>query len=127
MGYGKSDETDRLFNLDERLLNLMDGPSDTYWGNLGYWEKARTYPQAASALAMRLAEKARLRDAKTIVDIGFGCGDQIHCGWRHSGLNLLWESIFLPNKLSLRTKGLKNQFVKEEFNCTWTVTSTSIS
>jgi microcystin synthetase protein McyJ len=46
------------------------------WLNLGYWKTARTYPEAAQALAAKLAEAADLRASDALLDAGFGFGEQ---------------------------------------------------
>lgn len=80
-------------DLAEAALNLESG-GRTHWGNLGDWQDARTYPEACEALADRLASGLRLDETTRLVDVGFGCGDQIlhwirRYGVRHvAGLNL---------------------------------------
>lgn len=80
-------------DLSEVALNHESG-GRTQWGNLGDWQAARTYPQACAALAERVARAARLRAEMRVIDVGFGCGDQLlHWIDRHgvralSGLNL---------------------------------------
>lgn len=46
------------------------------WLNLGYWESARTYPEAAAALACQLADAARLGPEDELLDVGFGFAEQ---------------------------------------------------
>lgn len=82
-----------FYDLAEQGLNheTADG---CCWGNLGYWESARTYPEACTALADRLAMSVGLRSGDSVFDTGFGCGDQIlHWYQRHgvrsvAGINL---------------------------------------
>ncbi|WP_162851383.1 class I SAM-dependent methyltransferase [Panacagrimonas perspica] len=80
-------------DLSEAALNFESG-GRTHWGNLGDWQHARSYPDACAALADRLASGLRLDGATRLVDVGFGCGDQIlhwirRYGVRHiAGLNL---------------------------------------
>jgi microcystin synthetase protein McyJ len=54
------------------------------WLNLGYWEHARTYPEAGAALARRLADAARLSPGDRVLDAGFGFGEQ----------DILWVSEY---------------------------------
>ncbi len=63
-------------DLAEALLNLESG-GDTCWGNLGYWAAAGNYPDAARALADKLALAAQLNSDSVILDVGFGAGDQL--------------------------------------------------
>lgn len=84
-------------DLAETLLNhesSSESGGATAWGNLGYWEHARSYPQACAALADQLGTRLQLGADTRLLDIGFGCGDQIlhwrqHYGVREiTGLNL---------------------------------------
>jgi SAM-dependent methyltransferase len=55
------------------------------WGNLGLWEGgSQSYSEACRALALRLAQRARLVPGCSVLDIGFGHGDQL----------LLWKQQF---------------------------------
>lgn len=47
-------------------------PARSLWLNLGYWEEARTYPDAAAALAIQLGDAAQLAPGKELLDVGFG-------------------------------------------------------
>lgn len=68
--------TGEFHDLAESALNHESGGL-THWGNLGEWGRAQTYPQACSALADRLARHARLSAHTALIDVGFGCGDQL--------------------------------------------------
>src|SRR5688572_6050709 len=46
------------------------------WLNLGYWESARTYPEAAAALACQLGDAAGLGPGDELLDVGFGFAEQ---------------------------------------------------
>ena len=46
------------------------------WLNLGYWESARTYPEAAAALACLLGDAAGLGPGDELLDVGFGFAEQ---------------------------------------------------
>jgi microcystin synthetase protein McyJ len=46
------------------------------WLNLGYWEKARTYPEACQALAQILGDAAELNPEDRQLDVGFGFAEQ---------------------------------------------------
>jgi len=46
------------------------------WLNLGYWKTARTYPDACSDMARKLAAAARLAKGDVVLDCGFGFGEQ---------------------------------------------------
>lgn len=76
-------------DLSERLLNAESGYR-TLWGNLGYWLDASTYPEACESLARQLAKSVELKNSDDVVDIGFGCGDQL----------LLWLNEFQVADLS---------------------------
>jgi microcystin synthetase protein McyJ len=64
-----------LLSRDASTYYEIQG-DDVPWMNLGYWKTARTYPEAAAALAMLLAEAARLGPGDRVLDVGFGFGDQ---------------------------------------------------
>jgi len=51
-------------------------PSKPLWLNLGYWEQARTYPDAASAMAQQLGAAAALGPSDRLLDVGFGFAEQ---------------------------------------------------
>lgn len=51
-------------------------PKKPLWLNLGYWEKARTYPDAASAMAEQLGEAAGLNSQDSLLDVGNGFAEQ---------------------------------------------------
>lgn len=51
-------------------------PNKPLWLNLGYWEKARTYPAAASSMAQKLGEAAQLNANDRQLDVGFGFAEQ---------------------------------------------------
>jgi microcystin synthetase protein McyJ len=51
-------------------------PKKPLWLNLGYWKTARTYPEAAAALAGRLADAAHLSPSDSLLDVGFGFAEQ---------------------------------------------------
>ncbi len=46
------------------------------WLNLGYWKVARTYPEAAAALATQLGDAAALGPSDALLDVGFGFAEQ---------------------------------------------------
>jgi microcystin synthetase protein McyJ len=50
--------------------------SKPLWLNLGYWEKARTYPEACQALAQILGDAAELNEKDRQLDVGFGFAEQ---------------------------------------------------
>lgn len=68
--------------IDRFLLN--SGFPGSTWANLGLWTDARHYPEACEALAKRLARRAQLQANQSVLDIGFGYGDQL----------LLWKQCF---------------------------------
>lgn len=64
-----------LFSRDASRYYEIQG-DDILWLNLGYWKTARTYPEAAAALATLLAEAAQLGRRDRVLDVGFGFGEQ---------------------------------------------------
>lgn len=67
-------------DLSEVALNA-EGKS---WGNLGYWSDGDSYSDACRSLATLLGNSSALDSGSTVLDVGFGCGDQL----------LLWLSEF---------------------------------
>ena len=61
---------------DERRRAPRAPIDDTLFINLGYWDKSRTLDEASYEMADVLAEKADLQPDDTILDVGFGFGDQ---------------------------------------------------
>lgn len=51
-------------------------PKKPLWLNLGYWKAARTYPEAATAMACLLADAAQLEPGDEVLDVGFGFAEQ---------------------------------------------------
>ena len=81
-------------NLAEAQLNL-NSPTPSYWGNLGLWRKntpaaEQDYAQACSALAHLVAQQAQLQPDDVLVDIGFGCGDQLLLWLQHYRVEQLY-------------------------------------
>jgi microcystin synthetase protein McyJ len=63
--------------------DVVEGTSDGFaksekplWLNLGYWETAKTYPEAARALATLLGDAAELNSKDQQLDVGFGLAEQ---------------------------------------------------
>jgi cyclopropane fatty-acyl-phospholipid synthase-like methyltransferase len=63
-----------MYGLENLLLNQS---GDSSWYNFGYWTEADiSYETACRNLALLLSEAAALSEARTVFDIGGGCGDQ---------------------------------------------------
>jgi microcystin synthetase protein McyJ len=70
--------------MNERALLNSGFPGST-WCNLGLWtDSSLEYPVACQRLAVKLAERAQLKPGCSVLDIGFGYGDQL----------LLWKEQF---------------------------------
>lgn len=86
-----------LFNpfhgLDaSRIYDLLATGSATQRGlylNLGYWSNASTLDEASDALALLVGEAADMDGRDTVLDCGFGFGDQ----------DLLWARTFAPHRI----------------------------
>ncbi|KAK8064348.1 hypothetical protein PG994_006986 [Apiospora phragmitis] len=87
-GFGK--RNDRLYSLDHGKLNI-ELPPKSMWMNMGYWRGTDDFPTACQALLIEVLKKAKLLDDTgkspapklrqglkrlSILDLGFGCGDQ---------------------------------------------------
>lgn len=64
---------------DARALNHeSDSGEPTHWGNLGHWSRTgMRYPQACAELADRTVAGLELGPSSRLVDVGFGCGEQV--------------------------------------------------
>jgi microcystin synthetase protein McyJ len=63
-------------DLIEGETGQFRNPSKPLWLNLGYWEQARTYPEAARAMARELGDAAQLCRDDNVLDVGFGFAEQ---------------------------------------------------
>ena len=61
--------------VDATLLNSPG--SGAQWTNLGFWRGARTYEEAATDLARRAGQAARLGPGDVVLDIACGPGDSL--------------------------------------------------
>ncbi|EQA45988.1 methyltransferase domain protein [Leptospira broomii serovar Hurstbridge str. 5399] len=70
----------------------LNGLGGTSWANLGYWKDTTDYPTACLDLALLIGEKAKLSSSDLLLDLGFGCGDQL----------LVWNRKFcvLPERIT---------------------------
>lgn len=99
----------KRFDLSDELLNLK--PSEHHWGNLGYWANTQDYAKAGQQLAMKVGDQAELDQASDILDVGFGCGDQLKLWHQHyrvktiSGVNTSQAQVGLAQK-KLRFEGI---------------------
>lgn len=60
----------------DTLQPPVPGEPATAWRNLGYWtDRTRDYPEAAAALADRLAGAAGVRVGHAVLDVGCGTGE----------------------------------------------------
>ncbi|KAK8133325.1 methyltransferase domain-containing protein [Apiospora kogelbergensis] len=128
-GIGK--RNDRLYSLDHGKLNL-ELPPRSMWMNMGYWRDTDDFPTACQALLVEVLKKAGLLDdtadssapklrpslkSLSILDLGFGCGDQTaflvqlaRVPLKYVGINLNYRQYrFAQNRL-----GPKNQASKSD-------------
>jgi cyclopropane fatty-acyl-phospholipid synthase-like methyltransferase len=62
------------YNLDHVLLNIK---YESYWLNMGYWKDTTDFATACTHLAKLLADSVDLNPNDLLLDVGFGCGDQL--------------------------------------------------
>ncbi len=68
-----------------RLRHALNYPATSQWENLGLWtDDVRAYPDAASALALRVGQTAALSTGDAVLDIGPGMGDEQRVLWQHA-------------------------------------------
>ncbi len=71
------------------LLATHSPTEDALYLNLGYWREASTFDQACDALAMLVGETAQINNRDTVLDCGFGFGDQ----------DILWSRKLNPKRI----------------------------
>lgn len=98
----------------EGKSDRFSDPSKPLWLNLGYWEKARTYPEAARELAKVLGDAAQLNPDDKQLDVGFGFAeqdmywvDQYNVG-HITGLNITTFQVERARK-RVQDRGLENR------------------
>ncbi|RMD42150.1 hypothetical protein DV735_g3014, partial [Chaetothyriales sp. CBS 134920] len=112
-GDGDGDGNNSIYGLDHGRLNLVV-PPPTMWMNMGYWELTSEFPLACRALLDEVLITAKLLPrrqdrshefkqphALTIIDLGFGCGDQT--------VHLMGEAISQELNLVDARTGLKRR------------------
>jgi len=68
-----------LFHLS---LNKLPGedpniPPETEWLNMGFWRNTNVFPQACTALAIKLIQAAQCKTGDRILDVGHGTGESL--------------------------------------------------
>ncbi len=74
------------------IYDLLSTSSPTEFGlylNLGYWCEAENTDEASDALAMSVANTAQISSEDTVLDCGFGFGDQ----------DILWMQTLKPKQI----------------------------
>lgn len=95
-------------------INLSTGELEGSWGNLGYWQDEHGapithYSEAAKQLAHQLGEFAQLSLVHTVIDMGFGCGDQL----------IHWHQAFSVSHISgVNVSYVQTQYAKRKVK-TW--------
>lgn len=76
----KNNAADYYTMLGDDVIETLDGNfldiEKPLWLNLGYWKNAKTYPEACTAMTTLVGEYGNLAKTDTILDVGFGYGDQ---------------------------------------------------
>ncbi|MDJ0879779.1 MAG: methyltransferase domain-containing protein [Halieaceae bacterium] len=78
--------------FDTAEIAINEG--DQSWGNLGLWQEQDSYSSACRNLAIALGSMAGLDETSHVLDVGFGCGDQLLLWLEHfqvatlQGINL---------------------------------------
>lgn len=109
-------------NLAEAQLNL-NSTEKTYWGNLGLWSKdtpaaGQDYAQACTNMATLLADCAQLNPEDVLLDIGFGCGDQLLLWLQHYGLEQLYGLNLSHSQTQLSQQRLRQaSFTQQAEQC----------
>ncbi len=83
----------KSMSQEQWLLNISEHPPSS-WNHLGYWKEAASYERACVELAGLLADRACLRATDRVVDVGFGCSDQL----------LIWVDYYQVQSLQAFSK-----------------------
>ncbi len=78
---------------EQWLLNISEQPHSS-WNHLGYWKEANSYERACVELAGLLADRACLCANDRVVDVSFGCSDQL----------LIWADYYQVESLQAFSK-----------------------
>ena len=101
--------SDSTFGLDELILNRSpSGHITTAWANLGLWDDAASYPDAARALALRLGDALALGAGQRVLDVGFGLGEQLKLWLTHYGV----DSVVGLNPSTLQVSYAKDMLMR---------------
>lgn len=101
--FTKVDTSNEIYGLSHKLLNLQ---SNSMWLNLGFWSNTKDFSTACQSLALLLADAVNLNKNDVILDVGFGCGDQI----------LLWIQQFGVSKVvGLNVEESQVLFARQRF------------
>lgn len=110
------DLQDIVLNFNCQNLEL-----DGSWGNLGYWldengKAINRYSMAAARLADLLGSFTQLKPSHNVLDVGFGCGDQI----------IYWQHKFgVKNTWGINYSKIQTQYAQQKisaFNCAAQIT-----
>jgi microcystin synthetase protein McyJ len=88
----------------EGVSDNFRNPNKPLWLNLGYWKDARTYHEAAVAMAKALGDAAALGPNDRLLDVGFGFAEQDiywvqHFNVTHiTGINITAMQVELARK-----------------------------
>lgn len=103
--------TDDFFKTEDIRLNREQAGS--HWGNFGYWQTATKFPEACKALAELHGDMLELSDKDRLLDLGFGCGDQIKL-WREqyrvpfiAGINLSSKQTSVAQNKTVSLSGVE--------------------
>ena len=72
--YFRRRASNRVYGKSHSLLNQ---PDDTLWQNMGYWEEQSTFREACEKLTRLVAESISLTSNDALLDLGYGCGEEI--------------------------------------------------
>ncbi|MBM9501535.1 class I SAM-dependent methyltransferase [Leptospira sp. 201903071] len=92
----------------DTLAHLYLNPKNSSWANLGFWKDTEDYPTACKTLALLLGKKADLGPEQEVLDLGFGCGDQL----------FVWKkefSIPLSRLIGINPSSVQVEFAKNLF------------
>ena len=101
--------------------DVVEGTSDDFakvekplWLNLGYWENAKTYPEACRAMATLLGDAADLNAKDEQLDVGYGLAEQDFFWLEKYGVGHITGLNIMPQQVDrarqrVKDRGLENR------------------
>ena len=100
--------SESIFGLDELILNDNE-EFGLSWANLGFWNGDHSYSEAGMNLALELGKSLKLSQKDSVLDVGFGLGEQLFLWHRYFQI----KSISGINPSKIQIDYAKSRVAKE--------------